>query len=167
MGRPKSSSSSVKSRLLHMGPRAMCVARPIIYQFQRPHNRHCKKNQNFLDITRNVERNEILHEIFRVVSRFPSYILWWGRIKSYCSMRLAWRGESESTNNTDHLNRTMGTKDWFFKIKNHSWAPIHESESVSDKRPFLRQNTVLFKIYHYKKCQVRYRTMQVLFSALS
>ena len=29
-----------------------------------------KSNPNFRDITRNVEENEILHEIFRVVSRF-------------------------------------------------------------------------------------------------
>ena len=35
---------------------------------------HCQKsNQNFRDITRNV-KNEILHEIFRIVSRFPRYI---------------------------------------------------------------------------------------------
>ena len=33
-----------------------------------------KSNPNFRDITRNVEENEILHEIFRVVSRFPRYI---------------------------------------------------------------------------------------------
>ena len=36
---------------------------------------HCpRSNQNFRDITRNVEESEILHEIFRVVSRFPCYI---------------------------------------------------------------------------------------------
>ena len=36
---------------------------------------HCPKIiYNFRDITRNVEENEILHEIFRVVSRFPRYI---------------------------------------------------------------------------------------------
>ena len=36
---------------------------------------HCpKSNPNFRDITWNVEENEILHEIFRVVSRFPCYI---------------------------------------------------------------------------------------------
>ena len=36
---------------------------------------HCpKNNQNFRDITRNVEENEILHVIFRVVSSFPRYI---------------------------------------------------------------------------------------------
>ena len=165
-----------------MGPRAMCVARPIIYQFQRPHNRHCKIKSKFpryntkcrekRDTTRNIPRGISFSPLYFVLYlgksiTFLTVWAWWGRIKSYCSMRLAWRGESESTNNTDHLNRTVGTKDWFFKIKNHSWAPIHESESVSDKRPFLRQNTVLFKIYHYKKCQVRYRTMQVLFSALS
>ena len=33
-----------------------------------------KRNPNFRDITRNVEENEILHKIFRVVSRFPHYI---------------------------------------------------------------------------------------------
>ena len=33
-----------------------------------------KSNQNFRDITQNVEENEILHEIFRLVSRFPRYI---------------------------------------------------------------------------------------------
>ena len=33
-----------------------------------------KSNPNFRDIARNVEENEILHEIFRVVSRFPRYI---------------------------------------------------------------------------------------------
>ena len=33
---------------------------------------HCKKN--FRDITWNVEENVELHEIFRVVSRFPRYI---------------------------------------------------------------------------------------------
>ena len=31
-----------------------------------------KSNQNFRDITRNVEENKILHKIFRVVSRFPA-----------------------------------------------------------------------------------------------
>ena len=31
--------------------------------------------KNFQDITRNVEEKKILHEIFRVVSRFPRYIL--------------------------------------------------------------------------------------------
>ena len=31
-------------------------------------------NPNFRDITRNVEENEIPHEIFRVVSRVPRYI---------------------------------------------------------------------------------------------
>ena len=37
---------------------------------------HCLKSYpNFRDITRNVEENEILHEIFRIVSRFPRYIL--------------------------------------------------------------------------------------------
>ena len=36
---------------------------------------HCpKSNQNFPDKTWNVEENEILHEIFRVVSRIPSNI---------------------------------------------------------------------------------------------
>ena len=36
---------------------------------------HCPKSKtNFRDITRNVEENEILHEIFRVVSRFPRNI---------------------------------------------------------------------------------------------
>ena len=36
---------------------------------------HCKKShQTFRDITWNEEENEILHEIFRVVSRFPRYI---------------------------------------------------------------------------------------------
>ena len=30
--------------------------------------------KNVLDITRNIEENEILHEIFRVVSRFPCCI---------------------------------------------------------------------------------------------
>ena len=38
---------------------------------------HCpKSNTNFRDITWNwnVEENEILHEIFRVISRFPCYI---------------------------------------------------------------------------------------------
>ena len=33
-----------------------------------------KSNPNFRDITWNVEENIILHEIFRVVSRFPCYI---------------------------------------------------------------------------------------------
>ena len=33
-----------------------------------------KSNQNFRDTTRNVQENEILHEIFRKVSRFPHYI---------------------------------------------------------------------------------------------
>ena len=36
---------------------------------------HCtKSNQNFRDLTQNVEENDILHKIFRVVSRFPRYI---------------------------------------------------------------------------------------------
>ena len=36
---------------------------------------HCpESNPNFRDITRNLEENEIPHEIFRVVSRFPRYI---------------------------------------------------------------------------------------------
>ena len=36
---------------------------------------HCPKSDpNFRDLTRNVEENEILHEIFPVVSRFPCYI---------------------------------------------------------------------------------------------
>ena len=36
---------------------------------------HCPKIiYNFRDITRNVEENEILHEIFRIKSRFPHYI---------------------------------------------------------------------------------------------
>ena len=36
---------------------------------------HCpKSNPNFRDIAWNVEENQILHEIFRVVSRFPRYI---------------------------------------------------------------------------------------------
>ena len=34
-----------------------------------------KSNQNFRDITRNVEENKILHEIFRIVYRFPFFIL--------------------------------------------------------------------------------------------
>ena len=34
-----------------------------------------QKNQKFRDIIRNVEKNEILHVIFRVVSRFPRHIL--------------------------------------------------------------------------------------------
>ena len=41
------------------------------------HDIHCPKSyQNFRDVTCNVEENEILHEIFRlvVVSRFPCYI---------------------------------------------------------------------------------------------
>ena len=34
---------------------------------------HCPKIiYNFRDITRNVEENEILYEIFRIVSRFPA-----------------------------------------------------------------------------------------------
>ena len=33
-----------------------------------------KSNPNFCDITWNVEENEILHEIFRAVSRFPRCI---------------------------------------------------------------------------------------------
>ena len=33
-----------------------------------------KSNQNFRDITRNVKENEILHEIFRVVTCFPRYV---------------------------------------------------------------------------------------------
>ena len=37
---------------------------------------HCpKSNPKFRDITWNVEENEIQHEIFRVLSRFPRYIL--------------------------------------------------------------------------------------------
>ena len=37
---------------------------------------HCpKSNQNFRDITRNVEENEMLHEIVRILSSFPRYIL--------------------------------------------------------------------------------------------
>ena len=37
---------------------------------------HCPKGkQNFRDITRSVEENEILNEIFRIVSRFPRDIL--------------------------------------------------------------------------------------------
>ena len=36
-----------------------------------------KSNQNFRDITLNVEENLILHEIFREESRFPSYILYY------------------------------------------------------------------------------------------
>ena len=36
---------------------------------------HCPKgNQNFRDVTRNAEENEMLHEKFRVVSRAPHYI---------------------------------------------------------------------------------------------
>ena len=36
---------------------------------------HCPKiNQNFRDITRNVEKTEILNDIVREVSRFPRYI---------------------------------------------------------------------------------------------
>ena len=36
---------------------------------------HCKKgNPNFRDITWNVDENLTLHEIFRIVSRFPRYI---------------------------------------------------------------------------------------------
>ena len=36
---------------------------------------HCpKSNKNFRYIARNVEENMVLHEIFRVVSRFPIYI---------------------------------------------------------------------------------------------
>ena len=36
---------------------------------------HCQKNiPHFRDITGNVVENMILHEIFRVVSRFPRYI---------------------------------------------------------------------------------------------
>ena len=36
---------------------------------------HCpKSNPNFRDITRNVEENEILYEIFRELSRFPRYV---------------------------------------------------------------------------------------------
>ena len=36
---------------------------------------HCpKSNLNFREITWNVEENMILHELFRVVSRFPRYI---------------------------------------------------------------------------------------------
>ena len=36
---------------------------------------HCfKSNLNFSDITWNVEENQILHEIFHVLSRFPRYI---------------------------------------------------------------------------------------------
>ena len=39
------------------------------------HQLHCpKSNTIFRDISRNVEENEILHEIFRLVSCFPSYI---------------------------------------------------------------------------------------------
>ena len=33
-----------------------------------------KSNLNFRDIAQNIEENEILHEIFRVVSPFPRYI---------------------------------------------------------------------------------------------
>ena len=34
---------------------------------------HCpKSNPNFRDITNKVEENEILQEIFRVISRFPA-----------------------------------------------------------------------------------------------
>ena len=37
---------------------------------------HCpKSNPNFRELTRNVEENEIIHEIFRVVSCFPCQIL--------------------------------------------------------------------------------------------
>ena len=36
---------------------------------------HCpKSNQNFREITRNEEENEIIHKIFCVISRFPHYI---------------------------------------------------------------------------------------------
>ena len=39
------------------------------------YNLHCpKSNPNFRDISWNVVENMILHEIFRVVSRFPLYI---------------------------------------------------------------------------------------------
>ena len=39
---------------------------------------HCpKSNQNFRDITRNVEENEMLHELFRSVSRFPYYFVFY------------------------------------------------------------------------------------------
>ena len=36
---------------------------------------HCSKNnkKNFWDITRHLEENEILHKIFRIVSRFPRF----------------------------------------------------------------------------------------------
>ena len=40
-----------------------------------PENLHYQIcNTNFRDIIRNVEENKILHEIFRIVSRFPRYI---------------------------------------------------------------------------------------------
>ena len=40
-------------------------------------NSEQKVIDNFRDITRNVEENEILYEILRVVSHFPCYISWY------------------------------------------------------------------------------------------
>ena len=45
-------------------------------RLQNSNTIHCPNSyQNFRDITWNIEENEILHEIFHVVSRFPRYIL--------------------------------------------------------------------------------------------
>ena len=55
------------------------------YQWTVPLN--CpKSNPNFRDKTLNAEENEILYEIFGVVSRFPHYISYY--IAEY---RLPWR----------------------------------------------------------------------------
>ena len=53
-----------------------CLFDESCWFFRRPREwlstwAHC---QNFRDTPRNVEENEILHEIFRKVSRFPHYI---------------------------------------------------------------------------------------------
>ena len=48
-----------------------------------------KSNQSFRDITRNVEEKKILHEIFRVVSRLPRYIL------CYFSENYLWDSDSD------------------------------------------------------------------------
>ena len=63
--------------------------------------RKAKSNTNFRDIKGNVEENMILHEIIRVVSRFPHYIscysisrkvnfLWYSVKNMYNPYKLTW-----------------------------------------------------------------------------
>ena len=60
---------SKKRRQLRKNVVLFIYAKSVVYPCT---NNWPKSNPNFRDTTRNVVKNEILHEIFRIVSRFPA-----------------------------------------------------------------------------------------------